>query len=125
MSDMMNSLNGEELTRRLNTIATNAVREAQIAIGRGDRPWIDDDWRRSNMIAQILNLVQLKDVDLLREHYPLTAPVQAPKNDRLDGIEKKLADALLAVDAEFADEPSDTVKREGPAFKIPEPKKTV
>lgn len=121
----MNALNGEELTRRLNTIATNAVREAQIAIGRGDRPWIDDDWRRSNMIAQILNLAQLKDVDLLREHYPLTAPEQAPKNDRLDNIERKLADALMVVDLEIDEEASAAVKREGPAFKIPEPKKSV
>lgn len=125
MSDMISALQGEELTRRLNTIATNAVREAQIAIGRGDRPWVDDDWRRSNMIAQILNLVPLRDVDLLREHYPLTAPVQAPKNDRLDNIERKLADALMAVDAEISEESSAAVKREGPAFKIPEPKKTV
>lgn len=122
MSDMMNSLVGDELTRRLNTIATNAIREAQIAIGRGDRPWIDDDWRRANMIAQILNLVQLKEVDLLREHYPLTAPVQAPKNDRLDGIEKKLADALAIID-EPDPEITDSITQGGPGFKIPTPKK--
>ncbi len=119
---MINALNGEELTRRLNTIATNAIREAQIAIGRGDRPWVDDDWRRANMIAQILNLVQLKEVDLLREHYPLTAPVQAPKNDRLDNIEKKLADALSIID-EPDPEITDSVTQSGPAFKIPAAKK--
>ena len=97
---MLNSigLTGDELNRRLNTIATNAVREAQIAIGRFDKPWIDDDWRRANMIAQILQLAQVSEIDLGREHYPLTSSVQAPANPRLDNIEKKLADALMGVD---------------------------
>ena len=97
---MLNSigLTGDELNRRLNTIATNAVREAQIAIGRFDKPWIDDDWRRANMIAQILQLAQITEIDPTREHYPLTSSVQAPANPRLDNIEKKLADALMGVD---------------------------
>lgn len=94
MIDLAPRLNGDALTRRLNTIATNAIREAQIALGRGDKPWLDDDWRRSNMISQILNLAQLEEIDVMREHYPLTASVQAPKNSQLDMVEKKLAEAL-------------------------------
>ena len=91
-------MTGDELNRRLNTIATNAIREAQIALGRFDKPWIDDDWRRANMIAQILQLAQVSEIDPGREHYPLTASVQAPVNKALDNIEKKLADALMGVD---------------------------
>jgi hypothetical protein len=94
MIELAPRLNGDALTRRLNTIATNAIREAQIALGRGDKPWIDDDWRRSSMISQILNLAQLEEIDVMREHYPLTASVQAPKNSQLDMVEKKLAEAL-------------------------------
>lgn len=94
MIELTPRLNGDALTRRLNTIATNAIREAQIALGRGDKPWVDDDWRRSNMISQILNLAQLEEIDVMREHYPLTASVQAPKNSQLDIVEKKLAEAL-------------------------------
>lgn len=110
-------LNGDDLTRRLNTIAVNAIREAQIAIGRIDKPWIDDDWRRSNMIAQILQLVPLNDIDQRSEHYPLTSSVQAPANPRLDSIEKKLADALLGVD-EIIDAPL-----EESSLKLPSNKK--
>jgi hypothetical protein len=88
-------LNGEELNRRLNTIAINAIREGQIAKGRGHLPFIDDDWRRANMISQILDLVDLEMIDNSHEHFPLSLPMQAPKNPRLDGIEGKLADALL------------------------------
>ena len=91
------SLQGEELNRRLNTIAVNAIREAQIAIGRGHLQWCDDDWRRSNMIAQILNLTQLEGIDGSTEHYSLVSPFQAPKNPRLDSLESKLADALAAL----------------------------
>lgn len=91
------SLQGEELNRRLNTIAVNAIREAQVAIGRGHLQWCDDDWRRSNMIAQILNLVPLENIDGGSEHYSLVSPFQAPKNTRLDGLESKLADALAAL----------------------------
>ena len=50
------------------------------------------------MIAQILQLAQVGEIDPGREHYPLTSSVQAPVNPRLDNIEKKLADALMGVD---------------------------
>jgi hypothetical protein len=50
------------------------------------------------MIAQILQLAQVGEIDPGREHYPLTSSVQAPANPRLDNIEKKLADALMGVD---------------------------
>jgi hypothetical protein len=113
------SLDGEELTRRLNTIATNAIREAQIALGRGDYPWIDDDWRRQHMISQILDLTRVDQIDAGREHYPLNAPFQAPKNPRLDVLEAKLADALAGLDSEI--EPTDSITR-SPAAKTTRPK---
>ena len=105
---MMNGLQGEELNRRLNTIATNAIREAQIAKGRGHLQWCDDDWRRCNMIGQILNLTELADINGGEEHYSLISPFQAKKNPGLDLLESKLADALANVpfgldDAEITD----------------------
>ena len=117
----MSALFGDELNRRLNTIAVNAVREAQIAIGRGDRPWIDDDWRRANMISQILALVKIEDIDNLREHYPLTSSVQAPKNEKLDSVEKTLADAVNAAFEEIDPDNALTIAA-GPGFKIPSKK---
>lgn len=102
----MNNLTGEELNRRLNTIAVNAVREAQIAIGRGHLQWCDDDWRRMNMISQILNLTDLSDINGGVEHYSLISPFQAKKNPSLDLLESKLADALANIG--FEDEPEIT-----------------
>jgi hypothetical protein len=91
----MDRLQNEELNRRLNTIALNAVREAQVALGRGHMPWIDDDWRRMDMISKVLNLHTFEhEVEAVFEHHPLVAPVQAPRNEKLDGLETKLADAL-------------------------------
>jgi hypothetical protein len=87
-------LQGEELRRRLNCIAVNALREALIAKGRGDMPWIDDDWRRCDMISQILDLHELDTVDRLNEHYPLVSSYQAPKNAALDELGEALAKAL-------------------------------
>lgn len=99
----MTAMTGEELTRRLNTIAANAIREAQIAKGRGNWPWIDDDWRRANMIAQILDLHTFDKIDVNVEHYPLTSPAQAPKNELLDRIGNQLAEALSRIPDEEED----------------------
>ena len=90
----MTALHGEELNRRLNTIAVNAVREAQLAMGRAHIQWCDDDWRRMNMVAQILYLTPLEDIDGAIEHYSLVSPFQGKKNPALDLLESKLADAL-------------------------------
>lgn len=97
------ALVGDELTRRLNTIATNAIREAQIAKGRGHLQWCDDDWRRCNMIGQILNLTDLLDIVGDEEHYSLVSPFQAKKNVALDLLESKLADALANIPYEAED----------------------
>jgi hypothetical protein len=93
------ALHGDELIRRLNTIATNAIREALIAKGRALMPWIDDDWRRQAMIAKILDLHMSEEIERGIEHYPLTSQAQAPRNPALDGLETKLADALNLYDA--------------------------
>ena len=90
----MDRLVNDELVRRLNTIAANAVREAQVALGRGHLPWIDDDWRRMDMVSKILNLHTFEAVNAAYEHQPLVASAQAPRNEKLDGLEAKLADAL-------------------------------
>jgi hypothetical protein len=105
----MEILSGEELNRRLNTIAANAIREAQIAIGRGHLQWCDDDWRRMNMISQILNLANLADIDGGAEHYSLVSPFQARKNPGLDLLESKLADALANIPFERDEEITDAV----------------
>ena len=104
----MTTLTGEELHRRLNTIAVNAIREAQLALGRAHIQWCDDDWRRCNMVAQILYLTPLEGIDGNAEHYSLVSPFQAPKNKALDQLESKLADALAGIgyrddDAEITD----------------------
>jgi hypothetical protein len=85
---------GDELVRRLNCIAANAIREAQIAKGRGDLPWLDDDWARMDMISRILDIHDPEDLDLSREHMPLATEYQAPKNVKLDQLGKLLAEAL-------------------------------
>lgn len=91
---MSNRLTGEELDRRLNTISVNAIREAQVALGRGDQPWIDDDFRRQRMIAEFLKLHEVEDSDRAAEHYPLVAHIQAPSNPAVDAAYKTLADTL-------------------------------
>lgn len=117
---MVDNMTGDELTRRLNTIAINAVREAQIAIGRGDYPWVDDDWRRQHMIAQILELVRIESIDGAREHYPLTAPYQAPKNPQLDQIGAKLVEALAGLPLEESEQSSDPASQ-GRRSRAPKP----
>ena len=111
------SLTGEELKRRLNTIATNAIREAQIAKGRGHIQWCDDDWRRQNMISQILDLTDLHDIDGSVESYALVSPFQGNPNPSLDLLESKLADALANIpferDTEITDSVTQTPKRNG------------
>ena len=114
-----NAMSGEELNRRLNTIAVNAVREAQIALGRAHLQWCDDDWRRMNMIAQILNLSRLEDIDGPVEHYALVAPFQAPKNPRLDGLESKLADALANLPPPEERQKADALAQSRPKFPRP------
>lgn len=75
---------------RLRAIATNAVREARIAYGRDDRPWIDDDAARVENIYQTLFLTELEQVDGLSEHFPLAPKAQPQINEAV----RKVADIL-------------------------------
>lgn len=95
---MTNRLTGEELNRRLNTIALNAVREAQIAMGRGEQQWCDDDFQRQQIIADTLKLHDIGLEDRAAEHYPLVSIVQAPKNPKLETVAKVLADQIDIAD---------------------------
>lgn len=91
-----------ELRKQLNTIAINAVREAQILKGRGHLPWVYDDFTRQEAITSLLDVVDLTNVDTQVEHYPLTSALQAPKNPAVDAAVSLLADALNGIEEEPA-----------------------
>lgn len=90
-----------DLRKALNTIAINAVREAQILKGRGHLPWVYDDFTRQEAITSLLDVVDLTNIDVNTEHYPLTSSVQ-PKNPAVEAAVSKLADVLNGVDEEPA-----------------------
>ena len=73
-----------ELKKQLNTIAINAIREAQILKNRGHLPWVYDDFTRQEAITALLDVVDLVAIDETREHFPLTATMQAPANPQVD-----------------------------------------
>ena len=73
---------------RLRAIATNAVREARIAYGRDDKPWIDDDAARAENIFQMLFLTELELVDGNMEHFPLVPKGQP----QIEAAVRKVAD---------------------------------
>lgn len=98
MNDMQ--IAGEALALRLETIAINAIVAAQIAKGRGHLPWIDEDTRRKSIIAGYLNIPAAEEIQQENYHYQVVAPVQAPKNPKIEAIEKTLADALNVIDEE-------------------------
>lgn len=79
-----------ERNNRLRAIAINAVREARIAYGRDDRPWIDDDAARADNIFQTLFLTELEHVDGTVEHFPLVPKSQPAINEAV----RKVADLL-------------------------------
>lgn len=85
---------GDALTLRLETIAINAVVAAQIAKGRGHLPWLDEDTRRKSIIAGYLNIPAAEEIQAENYHYQVVAQTQAPKNPKIEAIEKTLADAL-------------------------------
>lgn len=89
-----------ELKKQLNTIAINAIREAQILKGRGHLPWVYDDFTRQEAITSLLDVVDLTQVDTQIEHYPLTSSVQAPSNPAVDEAVAKLSDVLNGVEIE-------------------------
>jgi len=86
------ALANEVIENRLRAISINAVREARIAFGREDRPFLDDDASRTEMIFQLLHLVTLDQINETNEHYPVVAKIQAPKNAKLEKVEKILSE---------------------------------
>lgn len=94
MSNVVQShaLANEVIENRLRAISINAVREARIAFGREDRPFLDDDASRTEMIFQLLHLVTLDQINETNEHYPVVAKIQAPKNAKLEKVEKILSE---------------------------------
>ncbi len=95
---MENSLTGDDLSQRLETIAINAIIAAQIAKGRGHLPWIDDDTHRKNLIASYLNLVNVEQIPTEAYHYQVVSQKQAPKNPDVEAAERMLADVLNTVE---------------------------
>ena len=98
MNEMV--LTGDALAQRLETIAINAIVAAQMAKGRAHLPWIDEDTRRKSIIAGYLNIPAAEEIQQENYHYQVVAPVQAPKNPKIEAIEKTLADALNVIDEE-------------------------
>lgn len=84
---------GPELRKRLMAIATNAVREARVALGRDSGPWLDEDASRQQLIFEALHLPAPAEVELEREAFPLKAERQAPKGalaEAIDSLSERL-----------------------------------
>ena len=97
----MNELTAvDAIALRLETIAINAIVAAQIAKGRGHLPWLDEDTRRKSVIAGYLNIPATDEIQAENYHYQVVAQTQAPKNPKIEAIEKTLADALNVADDE-------------------------
>jgi hypothetical protein len=79
----------QAIENRLRAIATNAVREARVALNRDAGPWLDDDARRLNMIFDLLHL-DGTPADMTMEALPMAAPQQVARNPALDAVEKAL-----------------------------------
>lgn len=82
----------DAIENRLRAISINAVREARIAFGREDKPFLDDDAARTEMIFQLLHVVTLDQINETAEHYPVVSKIQAPKNAKLEKVEKILSE---------------------------------
>ena len=54
--------------------------------------------RRKTIIAGYLNIPAAEDIQEENYHYPVVAQTQAPKNPKIEAIEKTLADALNVVE---------------------------
>ena len=93
-------LTGEGLALRLETIAINAIIAAQMAKGRAQMPWIDDDTHRKSVIASYLNLASTEQIPSEAYHYQVVSQKQATKNPDVEAAERMLVDALNAADAE-------------------------
>lgn len=89
-------LAGDVLDARNGAIAINAYFETLRALGRSERPVLDLDYRKIEMLKKLLNSageVQQEALD-----GAVVAPVQAVVPKRFDTLEKSLADALNLVD---------------------------
>lgn len=103
-SDISAGWDRQAVENRLRSIAANAIREARIALGRDAGPWLDDDARRLNIVFDILHLAEMPDMS--NEALPMASPVQAARNEVLDGIEK----TLFKLDDEVEVRPTSGVK---------------
>jgi hypothetical protein len=91
-------LSGEGLALRLETIAINAIIAAQMAKGRAQMPWIDDDTHRKSVIASYLNLASTEQIPTEAYHYQVVSQKQATKNPDVEAAERMLADVLNTVE---------------------------
>lgn len=89
----------EAIENRLRAISINAVREARIVFMRDDKPFIDDDARRAEMIYHLLHLVTFDQVNKDAEHYPVVAETQAPRNELIEQVEKLILESEEAPSA--------------------------
>lgn len=87
-----NNLPQEMIENRLRAISINAVREARIVFSREDKPFLDDDARRAEMIFNLLHLATIDQINEVNEHYPVVAKNQAPKNLKLEKVEQILSE---------------------------------
>jgi hypothetical protein len=86
-------LTGDDLRKRLMAIATNAVREARVAIGRDYGPWIDEDAARQALIFEALYLPDGEDIVPDREHFDLVSKGQMLPDDASRLVDR-LSDSL-------------------------------
>lgn len=107
---------GAEYSRdnRLRAIASNAIREAMIAYGRGDKPFLDDDARRMDVIFNLLHVSEVAMPEMPQyEHYPLAAPVQADHNPAL----QQVANILEQLPADFEAKFEKAINADGKAIR--------
>lgn len=90
-------LSGREFEARCGAVATNAYYEILRAIGRSNKPILDLDFRKIEMIRRVL--MNVNEVEFESEYGSVAAPVQAPVTKEFNEIESRLADALALVDA--------------------------
>lgn len=86
-------------TNRLRAIAINAIREARIAYGRDDKPWIDDDAARMDVVFQTLFLTELEAIDGSMEHFPLVPKTQPAIDQTISKVADLLGDVTEIVEA--------------------------
>lgn len=111
--DTKYGLAGDILDARNGAIAINAYFETLRALGRSDRPVLDLDYRKIEMLKKLLNSageVQHEALD-----GAVVAPVQAVVSKRFDNLESSMAAALELVDEQLEEIAAPASKRRGAA----------